>query len=193
MKTRIHLPLLAIVSMFACSLAYATLIGDTVIVSLQSPLGTSSFSTSMVGQTGTGDQTSLGVPHFIADIEGSMFCVSNTSLVSSVSFSNTGVFNGLVVSGIDETITGFSIVTNLVGWDNSRLTFDANSFSADFRGLSFLPGVETMTTEGLVDLEYAIWCATPVKSPDAGSSAALLAVGLLGLGVISRRLKHCRV
>jgi hypothetical protein len=165
--------------------AKATLIGDTMTVNLESSLGTY-FTTNIVGQTGTGDHTALGSLPLVADAEGSNFNVYNISTVPTVLFPNIGSFNGLVVTGINEFINSILVTTTLVGWDDSRLTFDGHSFSADFRELEFPP------TDGLADVKVCLWCVTINPTPDAGSSASLVALGLLGLAAISRRIgkKH---
>jgi hypothetical protein len=188
MKNKVYPTLLVIAALFVCTTARATLIGDTITISLQSPLGSSYFSTNTVVQAGTGDQVALnGLSYFVANPEASSITLSNTSTISSVSFPNVGGFNGLVVTGINDTMTSFTITTNLVGWDNSRLTFDAHGFSADFRGLIFTPRV----TDGLVDLEICVWTYEYLHPgegiPDSGSSAVLLAIGVLGLAAVSRR------
>ena len=46
-------------------------------------------------------------------------------------------FNGLVVGQIDTTLTGVSVDTNLEGWNDANISFDAHTLYANWSGLPF--------------------------------------------------------
>src|ERR1041385_772118 len=123
--------LLLFVFSFACPIAHATLIGDTITISHDIPfLGAHLDSFNVLVQTGTGDQV---------NIEGA-YIVNPDSTSINVSFSQSltwasQTFNGLAVTGIDDSLLGFTITTNIVGWTDSRFVFDTHSFSANWSGL----------------------------------------------------------
>ena len=88
-------------------------------------------------------------------------------------------FNGIVVSGINDTVTGLTVSTNLAGWNNSRISFDAHSVSSNWQGLSF-------TTDSFFDVFFQITPSNP--TPDGGTTAAMLGFAVLGLVAIRRRV-----
>ena len=145
--------------------ARASLIGDTItITTFYDNLGSASHL--LLGTptvvSGTGDVVSQ-LPYYSVNPEATSI---NVSFLSSGTFA-TATFNGMWVAGIDDTITGVSVATNLVGWNNSQLTFDAHSIHANWSGVSF-------TTSSYFNV-------TLNPTPDGGDSAILLGCALLGL------------
>ena len=177
MKLR-ALPLLCSLAVASvCTTAHATLIGDTITMqhffpTYGTPLGSILMT---VVSAGTGDVFTQG-SNYTANPEATGIQVRFLRIAA---FTSTP-FNGLVVTEIDDTIFGVTVSTNLVGWDNSRISFDAHSVSANFQQLGF-------TADSFFDVFFQITPGTN-PTPDTGTTAALLGVSLLGLFALRRKL-----
>jgi hypothetical protein len=111
------------------------LIGDTINVIWAVPNQISILDQrSVIVQAGTSDQVSLD-PGILVNPDA--FSIDLTFLGGGVIASQP--FNGLIVTGVDDLILGFSVSTNLAGWDNARFSFNEHSFQANFAGLAFEP------------------------------------------------------
>ena len=173
------LPLLCTLAL-ACigPMARATLIGDTISVTHRYPslpalhvdLGTTTVA------AGATDAVTMGHTYGVNPEASSIL----------VDFWITGwwhgpvAFNGLVVSGIDDTILGLTVSTNLVGWTDSRITFDAHAIYANWNNISI-----NNTSFFNVYLQLA---PTAIATPDAGATVTLLGLSLLGLFGLHRKL-----
>jgi hypothetical protein len=177
MKSKVLPSLLLIASLSVCTIAHATLIGDMITISLHEPLGVPAFSANTVVQAGTADQVSLIFPQWLVNPEASSVNVTNSGNLIEVGPSS---FVGLVVSEINDTITGFSISTNLVGWTDSRFAFNAHSFSANWQSLSFPPSAFFNVT----------LLTSAASVPDMGSSMLLLALGILVLATGAQAVRN---
>ena len=186
MKNKILPAFILIASLFACTTSRATLIGDTITISHQFPtLGSvlvvgfpgvpQSFDT--IVEAGTGDLVTIntgGGPAYTVNPEATSVSVD---FLRTINFA-TDAFNGLVVEGINDSITGASISTNVAGWADSLFVFDAHSFSANWTGLS-------VNSSSVFDVTLI----TDVSVPDAGSTAALFALSFLALAGVTRRFR----
>jgi hypothetical protein len=180
MKLR-TLPLLCSLAVTAlCPAARATLIGDTITVSHLFPNITTAFETQVTTvQAGTGDAVFFFGINSVKD-----YSVNPESASLAVRFlRNTfffpTTFNGLGVSGIDDTIIGASVSTNLVGWDLSRFAFGPHSITANWQGLDF-------NTNSFFDVFFQLQPAV-VATPDAGAAAVLFSLALIGLAGLRQK------
>jgi hypothetical protein len=166
-----------------CTVAHATLIGDTITLShvyTQNP--NSPFEIQNVAVVaGTADVRTL-VGFYTVNPEASSI------LVSFLGFPNawgSGGSNGLVISGIDDTISAVSVSTNLVGWTDSRMIFNAHSLSPNWEGLPF-------SSSSFFNLTLTLSPTTPNSVPDTGATAALFGLSLAGLVGLQRRLSRTK-
>lgn len=158
-----------------CSTVHATLIGDTITVTHYYPdLGTVLLTQDTLVATGTGDSVTQHM-YYSVNPEASSILVDFV-LPGGPSPS---AFNGLVVSGIDDIITGVTVSTNLAGWSDSRLAFDAHSVSANWQGL-------WCTADSFFNVFFDRSLTHP--TPDGGTTAALLGLAVLALAAIRRRI-----
>lgn len=162
-----------------CPTAHATLVGDTITVTHRFPnLGTvdSTLAANLVVQAGNGDAVNYFTFYSVNPEASSIKVVFLTSAGWT-----PAAFNGLVVSGINDTITSLSVSTNLVGWDNSRISFDAHSVSANWQNLDF-------SSNSFFDVFFELNGIPGGNStPDSGTTAAMLGLAILGLAAIRRR------
>lgn len=102
--------------------------------------------------------------------------------IASTFYTGTS-FNGFRISDVNSTIgdfTGVTIngLTNMVGFDASRVTFDANNIWVNWQGLAFNP-------DTFVSLD--INGGNQVSEP---AGIALLALGLLAASAAGRRSRN---
>jgi len=152
-----------------CTVVNATLIGDTITLThIYTPHPNSPLdiqTTTVVA--GTADTETL-MGYYTVNPE------ADTISVNFLGGSNawgSGGINGLVVSDIDDTITGVSVSTNLAGWVDSLLTFDAHSITSNWQNLPF-------SSSSYFNLTLTLSGASAV--PDEGSTALLLMLPLAG-------------
>jgi hypothetical protein len=167
--------LAAIGALFACTAAKASLIGDTLTIAHHDPdLGAVLTTQDVTVQAGTADQF---------NVEG-QYIVNPEASAILVSFTQSGTwasqnFNGLVVSGITGPIGGYSVSTNLVGWNNNQFSSGGGSLSANWSGLPYNPS------------SYFNVTVEPANGvPDTGASFGLFAAGMLALSVAARRFRR---
>jgi hypothetical protein len=111
--------------------------------------------------------------------------ISDTNLFAS--FTKTGhfsavSFSGFLITDVNNTIDSFTSVTinaltNMVGFDASRISFDENHIWVNWQGL----GINRST---VVSLDINGRGRHDVPEPE---SLALLCIGLTGLAVLRRR------
>ena len=122
---------------------------------------------------------------FCCGFEGTLN-LSDTNILADfiASTSYTGAsFNGFRISDVNSTIgdfTGVTIngLTNMVGFDASRVTFDANNIWVNWQGLAF-------HSDTFVALD--INGSNQVSEP---AGIALLALGLLAASAAGRRSRN---
>lgn len=160
-----------------CSTAHATLIGDTITLIHYGPNLTAVSQTpaaSLVVQAGIGDVvyfTEFGSNHYSINPEANSISVQ---FLRTTNWFFTPDFNGLVASGINDTITGVVVSTNLAGWDNSRISFTAHSVFSNWQGI-------TSNSNNFFNITL-ITTATG----DGGTTAAMLGLAILGLAALRR-------
>lgn len=166
-----------------CTTVHATLIGDTITLShVYTPNTSSPFDTQNVTVVAGNSDARTLISFYTVNPE------ANSILVNFLGGNNgwgSGGSNGLVVSGIDDTITGVTVSTNLVGWDISRLAFDAHSISPNWQDLPF-------SSNSFFNLNLTLTPTGGSSIPDAGATAALLGLSLLGLFGLRRKLGATR-
>lgn len=123
------------------------------------------------------------------DVSASQIILS-TSLTGNTTASLPGrSFSGLNLSdtnGLVQAITGVSInpASNFSGFDASRLSFDADNVFTNLQGLTFRPD-----TRLVLDVTFAPAGVAAAPEP---SALLLLALGMLGGGVVVRRSERVR-
>jgi hypothetical protein len=167
--------LLAVFAAFAVVSARATLIGDSIDITRSFPIssgGPQSYFGVTV-QAGTDDAVDFlgGVR---VNPEGSGIKIS---FLTAGSFTS-GSSDAIVISGINDTLLGVSVNTNLSGWDGTRLSFDAHSVTSEFEGLTF-------GADSFFDVFFEIQIdGNPI--PDEATTVALLAVALVTITTARR-------
>jgi hypothetical protein len=155
-----------------------SLIGDSITMTHEYPnLGTIEQTSTFVVQAGNADIFNY-FDVYTANAEASSIEVDFLFVAGWTG----SAFNGLVVSGINDAITGVSVSTNFSGWDNSRLSFDAHSVAANWSGLSFSPNT-------YFNMQLSSMPSSIPSVPDGGTTIAMLGLGLGGLGAVRCKLK----
>jgi hypothetical protein len=165
--------LLVVFAAFSVMSARATLIGDSIDITRYYPDSATVYQsyTSVIVAAGVGDAVTFS----------GVLRVNPEADRVELRFLDSGYFtsassNSVVISGINDTLLGVSVSTNLSGWDNSRISFDGHSVSSDFEGLSF-------TVDSFFDVFFEIQIdgnQVPDEAPTGVMLAAALAV-LAGL------------
>lgn len=160
----------------AATAANASLIGDTITVTNESPLGTI-LNSQFVVVTEANEAVSLGGAAF-ADINAASIEIIWTRGVAT----RNGPFNGYVFSDLDwlpdaGSIVGVSLVTNIDGITMQDVTFTADSVAIDTEGTA-----RTNTSFLNVFLETS----HSSQIPEPGT-LAMFGLGLAGLGLARRR------
>jgi len=180
MQTKVFSALFSIASLFVCTSSHASLIGDTITLNNYWPdLGGLLDTHTVVVQAGPGDTTALGQfsPLYRINPEADSLMVS---FLEFFTFS-AATFNGFVASGINDTITGVTVSTNLVGWNDSRISFDAHSVSVNLQNLAVAPF-------NTANAPFVNVTLNTQSVPDGGLAAAMLGLGVIGLVAVRRRL-----
>lgn len=156
--------------------ARANLIGDTVSIDHYLPdLGSAGLyeDHTTVVAAGTSDSTNL-IGVYVVNPEADTINVHFTYGPGTFS---SHAFNGLVIGAINDDVLGVTVATNLAGWDDSRLTFDAHTIYSNWSGLSIDYGSY---------FNLSITQASAV--PEAASTLALLGGAFAVLATLRRRL-----
>jgi PEP-CTERM motif len=156
----------------------ASLIGDTIKYEYIFPNASSVYEikTTTVA-AGTSDAINA-VDIFSINPEATSFLINNFAYNSNW---NTAAFNGFRLSDLNfdtpSKITGVTFVTNMQGFNGSRIGFTDNSVSVNWNSLRF-------NSNTFLNLSLK---TTAV--PEPASTLGLLAVGALGAGSLLKRKK----
>jgi hypothetical protein len=186
MSNKLTLALTLALGLSVPSLAHASFIGNTVTGEHLGPTTANVFETSSA-LVGAGVEFTM----LTGLLAGGVYAVdvSDTSLLFDLLANGTlgaMTFNGFHLSdtnGTIDTITGVSITgNNWVGFDASRITFDADNIWVNMQGLS------TASTDSLsLDVAFdTVQPPNPNPTPEP-ATLALLGLGLLGLGALRRK------
>ncbi len=178
MKRHLRTLLFCVATVSACTVAHATLIGDTITLThIYTPHPNSPLDIQTTTVTaGTADAKTL-IGRYTVNPEADSILVN---FLGGPNGWGTGGINGLVVSDIDDTITGVSVSTNLAGWVDSRLTFDAHSITSNWEALPF-------SSSSYFNLTLTLSGATSVADP--GSTLLLLTLPLAGFVGLRRKFR----
>lgn len=157
----------------------ASLIGDTVYVEQIYPylnLEADAYKSAAVEvAAGDGDVVTLG--RYSVDIEEDFLTVDFNRN------DNFGVFdfNGIVISDMNDSRDGYylldvEVITDVAGWDDSRVIFGDDFAAFNWSGLSF-----SSTSEFTAMLEFG---PNPIPIP---TTMVLFITGLLGIAVVRRK------
>lgn len=156
--------------------ANASLIGDTVTVTNEFPLGTVT-NTQLVVVTPGNEALSLGGAAFV-DINAASIEIIWTRGVAT----RNGIFNGYVFSDLDwlpdaGSIVGVSLNTNIAGITLSDITFTTDSVAINVEGTS-------RTSDSFLDVLLTTTHGNRIPEP---STVLLFGIGLAGLGLARRK------
>jgi hypothetical protein len=115
-----------------------------------------------------------GVTHLLVDFSDSMLTITLQTTLSTPTW-GTAPFNGIIFTSPGPLgIVGAAVdpATTMAGFDNSRISFDADQILVNWNGLPYVNGT-------VVKVDFAV-----VPEP---ATMALLGAGLLGLAAARRR------
>ena len=166
----------AVLSATCGAASASSLIGDTINFQYFYPSESSLYEQKQITVAADNSDaiTSIGIFRFDPEASGFKIPSFNTT-----NYFNPASFNGFKLSSLDfddgSTITGYTLVTNMLGLDDSRVAFTGNTFDINWQGLSFDPN-----TYVNVDFKTSASNSTNIPTP------ALLP-GLIGLGAAALR------
>lgn len=134
-RSSTHLLVILALCAAGVSPARANLIGDTITIDHYLPsLGSNGLyeAHTTVVTAGPADFTNM-IGVYVVNPEADSINVHFT--YGAGSWTNHA-FNGLVIGSIDDALLGVTVSTNLAGWDDSRLTYDAHTIYSNWAGLS---------------------------------------------------------
>ncbi|MBE9049055.1 hypothetical protein IQ243_01250 [Nostocales cyanobacterium LEGE 11386] len=163
--------------------AASSLIGDTIQYEYLVPdLSTVFESTTRVVQPGLSDlinQTDGTFDIFTLNPESNGFNV-NFSVVIGFSFTS---FNGFRLSSLDfddsSILTGYTLDTNMVGLEASRISFTSNTFSVNFQGLE-------ADADTFIDVNF-ITSAVSTSIPEPSLMIGIVSISGLGCASMLKR------
>ena len=174
--------------------AQATLIGDWVNAqhyypSLDDPID--GWSGSGVVENGSSDTFDMGNIYYDVNVEASSIFIDYGDFEGdwywgdSTSHGGAVEFNGLVMDSLNDStgndLFAVSIDTNMGGWDDSFLTFDADTIWFNWTGLTFN---DDSYFTAILDFGES---SHSVPEP---ATLALMGIGLVGLGFGRRKAKN---
>ncbi|YAF93988.1 MAG: hypothetical protein AB3A66_15285 [Nodularia sp. CChRGM 3473] len=165
----------------------SSLIGDTIQYEYLVPdLSTVFESTTRVVQPGLADlinQTDGTFDIFTLNPESNGFNVNfslDTNAVIGFSFTS---FNGFRLSSLDfddsSILTGYTLDTNMVGLEASRISFTSNTFSVNFQGLE-------ADADTFIDVNF-ITSAVSTSIPEPSLMIGILSISGLGCASMLKR------
>lgn len=159
------------------TIASAQLVGSTVGVEYRFPNVGALYTSHGPAVVGAGIEFTNVAGYFQVDVSNNL--VEAKNFFTSATWTSPVGFNGWRFFDVGNTAPAFTSVTidpstNMVGFDASRITYDADNIYVDWQGLSF-------TEHTVVALNIN---STTAPEP---ATIALTGLGLAGLGVVARR------
>jgi hypothetical protein len=169
-----------------CSTAQADLIGDSITLKLLYPDATTAFDTqNVLVVDGPADTQAMGTFDDLVDVnpEADTLFLTFKREADGVS---PGQFVGFSATGINDTLTGVTVSTNIDefmqfkwNFDGTRLVWDAHSVTVNWYGYNVLEGDY-----------FNITLLTDRKAPgipDGGTTFALLSLSFVALAGLKRK------
>lgn len=124
---------------FSSLINAASLVGDTVTIRHAYPSLAQTWDApeTFTVQAGTADRILFGNGHYYVNIEADRILIDFISQSAGWSPSE---WNGLVVTGIDFSVTSVTTTSNWAGWSNSRVSFGADYVYFNWQGMSSVSG-----------------------------------------------------
>ena len=167
----------AVLSATCGAASASSLIGDTINFQYFFPDESIPYTQPQVTTVAAGNSDAfdvIGVAKLDPEASGFKIPSFNTT-----NYFTSAPFNGFKLSSLDfndaSSITGYTLVTNMLGLDDSRIAFTGHTFDINWQGLSFDPN-----TYVNVDFKTSASNSTNIPTP------ALLP-GLIGLGAAALR------
>lgn len=127
--------------------SFGSLIGDEIRIAHR--LGDTDFETEIVTVTSDNSDAVFLItnsPRYFVDVNAfsvliDFIPVNTGGLTSPIAQWNGFYFNGAVIRDIDTPLFNLNLVTNFIGWDDSRFFYVDDDLMFDWRGLNSTPDV----------------------------------------------------